>query len=113
MKPILFAEGVIYGGPKRDGLKMPTQALIGTGERESGVLALGDGRFQPVDVVTGMQRAGEAEILSGLEPGDEVVTSGQFLIDSESNLQASFMRMAEPETEPEGEGMGGGQAHVH
>jgi Cu(I)/Ag(I) efflux system membrane fusion protein len=113
LKPNMFADVVIYGGPKRDVLKVPTQALIVTGERESVVLALGDGRFQPVDVVTGMQRAGEAEILSGLEPGDEVVTSGQFLIDSESNLQASFMRMAEPETEPEGEGMGGGQAHVH
>jgi Cu(I)/Ag(I) efflux system membrane fusion protein len=55
------------------------------------------------------------EILSGLAPDDEVVVSGQFLIDSESNLQASFMRMAEPETEPspKGEGMDGGQAHVH
>jgi membrane fusion protein, copper/silver efflux system len=60
------------------------------------VLAQGDGRFQPVDVAIGMQRGGEVEILSGLEAGDEVVVSGQFLIDSESNLQASFMRMGEP-----------------
>jgi Cu(I)/Ag(I) efflux system membrane fusion protein len=94
LKPNMFAEVVIYGGPKRDVLKIPREALIVTGEREAVVRALGDGRFQPVDVVTGMQREGEIEILSGLEEGDEIVVSGQFLIDSESNLQASFMRMS-------------------
>ncbi|WP_462330854.1 efflux RND transporter periplasmic adaptor subunit [Thiohalocapsa halophila] len=113
LKPNMFADVVIYGGPKRDVLKVPSQAVIVTGERESVVLALGDGRFQPVDVVTGMQRGDEVEILSGLDAGDEVVTSGQFLIDSESNLQASFTRMSGPETEPEGEAASGGQAHVH
>ena len=113
LKPNMFADVIIYGGPKRDVLKVPMQAVIVTGERESVVLALGDGRFQPVDVVTGMQRGDEVEILSGLDAGDEVVVSGQFLIDSESNLQASFTRMGEAETGPEDEGMGGGQAHVH
>jgi membrane fusion protein, copper/silver efflux system len=96
LKPNMFADVVIYGGPKRDVLKVPAEAVIVTGERESVVLAQGDGRFQPVDVAIGMQRGGEVEILSGLEAGDEVVVSGQFLIDSESNLQASFMRMGEP-----------------
>ncbi|MEJ2576491.1 MAG: efflux RND transporter periplasmic adaptor subunit [Gammaproteobacteria bacterium] len=95
LKPNMFAEVVIYGGPKHEVLKIPQQALIITGEREAVVRALGDGRFQPVDVVTGMRRGGEIEILSGLEEGDEVVVSGQFLIDSESNLQASFQRMSD------------------
>ena len=115
LKPNMFADVVIYGGPKRDVLKVPAAALIVTGERESVVTALGDGRFQPVDVATGMQHGGEVEILSGLEPGDEVVISGQFLIDSESNLQASFMRMAEPNPDAaaSGEGITGGQAHAH
>jgi Cu(I)/Ag(I) efflux system membrane fusion protein len=111
LKPNMFADVIIYGGPKRNVVKVPAEALIVTGERESVVTALGDGRFQPVDVVTGMQRGGEVEILSGLGPGDEVVISGQFLIDSESNLQASFMRMAEPQRPPEG--VSRGQAHVH
>jgi Cu(I)/Ag(I) efflux system membrane fusion protein len=111
LKPNMFADVVIYGGPKRDVLKVPAEAVIVTGERESVVLALGDGRFQPVDVVTGMQRSGEVEILSGLEPGDDVVTSGQFLIDSESNLQASFMRMAAPEPSAEPEMAAGEHAH--
>jgi len=98
LKPNMFANVIIYGGPKRDVLKIPAEALIVTGERESVVTLLdaddGAPRFQPVDVVTGMQRGGEVEILSGLDEGTEVVVSGQFLIDSESSLQASFMRMA-------------------
>ena len=95
LKPNMFAEVVIYGGPREDVLKIPSEALILTGERETVVLALGEGRFRPVDVVTGMHRGGEVEVLSGLNEGDEIVVSGQFLIDSESNLQASFMRMSE------------------
>ena len=102
LKPNMFADVVIYGGPREDAVKIPSEALIVTGERESVVRALGDGRFQPVDVVTGMQQGGEAEILSGLNEGDEIVVSGQFLIDSESSLQASFMRMSEAGNEAGG-----------
>jgi len=95
LKPNMFAEVVIHGGPRKNVLKIPSEALIVTGERKSVVLALGDGRFRPVDVVTGMHQGGAVEILSGLHEGDEIVVSGQFLIDSESSLQASFTRMSE------------------
>ena len=95
LKPNMFAEVVIYGGPKRDILKIPQLALIVTGERESVVVALGEGQFKPVDVKTGMRSQGEIEILSGLKAGDRIVLSGQFLIDSEANLQASFLRFGE------------------
>ena len=93
LKPNMFADVAIDGGSKKDVLKIPREALIVTGERQSVVKALGEGRFQPVDVVTGMQTGGQVEILSGLDEGDEIVVSGQFLIDSESSLQASFRRM--------------------
>ena len=76
-------------------MKIPREALIVTGERESVVLDRGDGRFEPVDVVSGMRSEDEVEILSGLKQGDKVVVSGQFLIDSEANLQASFARFGE------------------
>jgi Cu(I)/Ag(I) efflux system membrane fusion protein len=95
LKANMFADAVIYGGPRRDALAIPREALIVTGERETVVRALGDGRFEPVDVVTGMKRGDRVEILNGLEEGDEVVVSGQFLIDSESSLQASFLRMSD------------------
>jgi Cu(I)/Ag(I) efflux system membrane fusion protein len=95
LKPNMFADVHIFGGPKRDLLKIPREALIVTGKRESVILDRGDGRFQPVDVVSGMRSENEVEILSGLKEGDTVVTSGQFLIDSEANLQASFARFGE------------------
>ena len=95
LKANMFADAVIYGGPKRGALAVPAEAIIETGQRTSVVLALGDGRFQPIDVVTGMATGDFVEILSGVKAGDEVVVSGQFLIDSESSLQASFMRMDE------------------
>jgi Cu(I)/Ag(I) efflux system membrane fusion protein len=59
----MFADSVIYGGPKRGVLKIPAEALIGTGKHETLVTALGERRFQSVDVVTGMQGGGEAESL--------------------------------------------------
>jgi Cu(I)/Ag(I) efflux system membrane fusion protein len=59
------------------------------------VKALGDNSFQPVEVQTGMWQGSSVEVRSGLDEADEVVLSGQFLIDSESNLQASFRRLAE------------------
>jgi Cu(I)/Ag(I) efflux system membrane fusion protein len=95
LRPNMFAEVSIFGGPKRDVLIVPRAALIETGERQSVVKVLGEGRFQPVDVVPGMRRGDSVEVLSGLAEGDEVVISGQFLIDSESSLQASFMRLSE------------------
>ena len=95
LMPNMFVQAVIYGGPKRDVLIVPREALILTGERELVVKALGDNRFQPVEVQTGMWQGRSVEVLSGLDEGDEVVLSGQFLIDSESNLEASFRRMSE------------------
>ena len=97
LKPNMFAEVRLYGGPKENVLKIPGEALIITGERESVVVAHGDGKFQPVDVVAGMRSKGEVEIISGLKQDDEIVVSGQFLIDSEANLQASFRRFGEAE----------------
>ena len=94
LRPNMFANAVIYGGPRNNVLTIPQEALIVTGERKSVVKVIEEGRFQPVDVVTGMQQGGKVEILSGLNEGDEVVTSGQFLIDSESALRASFSRLS-------------------
>lgn len=94
LKPNMFAYVKIYAGPKKNVVNIPREALIVTGERESVILDMGDGKFQPVDVVTGMQSGSVVEILSGVKKGDKVVTSGQFLIDSEANLQASFRRLA-------------------
>ena len=94
LKPNMFAKVEILGGAKTNVLKVSRQAVIVTGERESVILDKGNGQFQPVDVVTGMRSQGKVEIISGLSEGDSVVISGQFLIDSEANLQSSFDRMS-------------------
>lgn len=94
LKPGMFAEVVIKAEPKPRVVTIPKEALIITGERKAVVKAIGDGRFQPVDVITGITQAGMTEIVTGIEAGDEVVTSAQFLIDSESALQASFLRLS-------------------
>jgi Cu(I)/Ag(I) efflux system membrane fusion protein len=93
LKLNMFVEVKIYGGPKRDVLTLPREAVIQTGARTVAVKALGDGRFQPVEVTTGMWRGEQVELLAGLEEGEQVVVSGQFLIDSESNMQASLQRL--------------------
>lgn len=94
LKPNMFAQVRIYGGPKKDVLKIPREALIVTGQRETVIRDLGNGKFKPVNVVTGMRSQGEVEIIKGLKKGQRIVVSGQFLIDSEANLQASFRRMS-------------------
>lgn len=93
LKPNLFANVTIYGGPKKDILTLPREALILEANRSLVIRRLDDGRFQPVKVKTGMRTADEVEILSGLKAGDEVVVSGQFLLDSEANIQASLNRL--------------------
>lgn len=100
LKPNMFADVAIEGLPQANVLSIPREALIATGERESVVKSLGEGRFQPVNVVTGMRSGETVEILSGLEEGDQVVVSGQFLIDSESSLQASFRRLSDQPSTP-------------
>jgi Cu(I)/Ag(I) efflux system membrane fusion protein len=69
-------------------LAVPEEAVINSGESTRLLLATGDGYFRPVNVKTGLTAQGWTEITSGLKEGDDVVTSGQFLIDSEANLRS-------------------------
>ena len=93
LKPDMYASVYIYAGPKKDVLSIPREALIKTGAGQRVILALGDGRFRPQRVTAGIESGDYVEIVSGLEEDDQVVTSAQFLIDSEASLQASFRRM--------------------
>jgi len=79
----------------KNAIAVPSEAVIRTGERNLVILALGNGRFAPRDIVLGPAGEGWVQVLSGLQPGDEVVTSSQFLIDSESNLRDAIQKMVE------------------
>jgi Cu(I)/Ag(I) efflux system membrane fusion protein len=74
---------------------VPSEAVIRTGKRTVVIIAQGDGRFAPVEVATGIESNGQTEIRKGVSAGDNVVVSGQFLIDSEANLKAATTRMGE------------------
>jgi len=100
LKPNMFANVTIYSGPKSEIIVIPREALIRTGSDDRVILSMGKGRFQPRNVVAGIESGDWIEIASGLEEGDVVVTSGQFLIDSEASLKASLKRMT-PKQEPD------------
>lgn len=92
LKPNMFANVFIDGGHDHDVLSVPREAVIFSGDVARVIKQVEDNRFRPVEVITGIQTEGKIEIINGIEEGDLIVVSGQFLIDSESNLQASFRR---------------------
>jgi Cu(I)/Ag(I) efflux system membrane fusion protein len=93
LQPNMFATVRLATKPRANVVAVPNDALIRTGQAERVVLALGDGRFKPVPVKAGLAAGDKVEIAEGLKEGDRVVTSAQFLIDSESSLSAGFARM--------------------
>ena len=96
LKPNMFSRLTIHSKFNADTLFVKREAIIRNGQMERVVKALGDGKFQSVAVKTGSESGDFIEIIKGLNEGDRVVTSAQFLIDSESSLSASFERMQEP-----------------
>jgi membrane fusion protein, copper/silver efflux system len=72
---------------------VPTEAVIQTGKRAVVMVAEEAGRFRPVDVQTGIESGGQTEIKKGLQPGQRVVISSQFLIDSEASLRGVETRL--------------------
>jgi Cu(I)/Ag(I) efflux system membrane fusion protein len=74
-------------------LAIPREAVLDSGTRTLAFLDLGDGRFKPRDIKTGRTFGDHTEVIEGLQPGDTIVTSGTFLIDSESKLLAATNMM--------------------
>jgi Cu(I)/Ag(I) efflux system membrane fusion protein len=100
LRPGMFAT-VHLGGEVRTALFVPSEAVIRTGRRTLVMLAGRGGRFEPVEVQPGREDGGRTEILAGLGEGQQVVASGQFLIDSEASLagvQARPVAAASPPT---------------
>ena len=89
LKPGLYGEAVLKG-PAHKGLLVPMDAVIDAGTQKVAFISLGSGKFQPREVTTGIRVGNDVEILSGIQPGEEVVTRANFLVDSESRLQAAL-----------------------
>ena len=95
LKPNMYARVSIFGRLRPRALSIPRQALIRGPERDRVVLSTGEGRFHVHEVLTGMESGEWIEIIAGIEEGDEVVTSAQFLIDSEASLAGSIVRLGQ------------------
>jgi membrane fusion protein, copper/silver efflux system len=88
LKPDMFGDAEISTGGARK-LVVPETAVLNSGDRQVVFVDRGEGRFEPHNVTIGAQSGGVIEIISGLKEGDRIVTSGNFLIDSESQLKAA------------------------
>ncbi len=93
LKPNMFAKLVIVSEYKDETIFVKREAIIRNGQMQRIVKALGNGRYRSVAIQTGIESGEFIEVLNGVEENDLIVTSAQFLIDSESSLTASFDRM--------------------
>jgi Cu(I)/Ag(I) efflux system membrane fusion protein len=93
LKPNMLAHVSISIGDNQPVLQIPTQSLIRTSKQNRVVLALGEGRFKSIAVQVGRFSDDHVEIIAGLSLGDSIVSSAQFLLDSESSKTSDFQRM--------------------
>jgi Cu(I)/Ag(I) efflux system membrane fusion protein len=96
LKPNMFATLTLDSQQQADSIQVPREAIIRSGTLDRIVLAKGDGQYQSIKITLGRESAGYVEVLAGLNEGDEIVTSAQFLLDSESSLTADFSRIGSP-----------------
>jgi Cu(I)/Ag(I) efflux system membrane fusion protein len=92
LKPEMFGE-VTLQTEKREGLRIPADAIIDSGSKKVVFVAMGEGKLQPREVQVGPVTGDAVEVLSGLVAGEKVVTRANFLVDSESRLRASLAAM--------------------
>ena len=98
-KPNMFAQIAIHTTGDEQVLLIPKEALIRTGNQDRVVLAIGEGSFKSVAVRVGRYDSESVEILEGLSDGEKVVSSAQFLLDSESSKSSDFKRMNHDDSE--------------
>jgi Cu(I)/Ag(I) efflux system membrane fusion protein/cobalt-zinc-cadmium efflux system membrane fusion protein len=96
LKPDMYAQVEIVSPMKQATVVIPSEAVMDTGAKQHVFLALGQGRFEPREVKVGVRGDdGLVQVLSGLKGGEKVVTSAQFLLDSESRFREAIAQMLE------------------
>jgi len=93
LKPDMFANVDIQADQQVDALVVPAEAIVRTGTQEQVFIQRAPGRFEPRQVTVGVSANGQTQIVSGLNEGEVVVTSSQFLLDSESKLKEATAKM--------------------
>ena len=102
LHPNMFADVLIRAPAVRDAVTVPSEAVLHSGERAVVVVERAKGIFEPREVTLGPEGGGYQEVRKGLEAGEKVVTSSQFLIDSESNLKAAISQLLGAASAPNG-----------
>ena len=106
LKPDMYVNVRLDTQPVENAMTVPAEAVLHSGEVQTVFVALGNGKFEPRQVRTGLQSEdGHIEIKQGLLEGEHVVTSAQFMLDSESKLREAIQKMI---AERRGGGTGGG-----
>ena len=101
LKPGMFATVAIRAELEPEVLLVPDTAVLRSGETNTVFIALEGGRFEPRTVTLGPRSENNTyQVLSGLNDGEQVVTSGQFMLDSESQLREAIQKMLSPHAEP-------------
>jgi len=95
LKPDMFANVTVKAGKQINAVIVPSEAIIRTGEQTQVFVQRAAGKYEPRKVIVGIDSEGEAQIVEGLKEGEIVVTSSQFLIDSESKLKEATAKMME------------------
>ena len=97
LKPEMYVDVRIAAAQQAAALVIPTEAILDSGEQQTVFVALGEGRFEPRIVRSGVKDdSGNVEILEGLQEGEQVVISAQFMLDSESRLREALQKMSAP-----------------
>jgi len=98
LKPGMYANVRLQSELQQDALLVPRESYIDSGTRKVAFVDLGNGHFEPRDILTGVEAEnGMVEVLDGLDEGEVIVTSGQFLLDAESKLKEAVAKMMEAE----------------
>ena len=93
LRPMMYVDVSVSAEGVTDAVIVPDEAVLRSGERSVVIVAAGDGVFQPREVRLGLAAQGMQEVTDGLAPGEKIVVSSQFLIDSESNLRAAISQL--------------------
>jgi Cu(I)/Ag(I) efflux system membrane fusion protein len=93
LKPNMYAAVTLFGKSHQDALTIQREALIRAEDNDRVIVALGNGNYQAREVMTGIESGDWVQVIAGLDVGDRVVTSAQFMLDSESSLAGSFRRL--------------------
>jgi len=105
LRPNMYVMTTINVSNNKPVLRVPRQSVIQVSGQSRLVLSLGGGEFKSVNITTGENDDHYVEVVDGVMPGDTIVTSSHFLIDSESAKSSDFMRMSEPDNQATVEGV--------